>query len=51
MFGGVGTSETWNSEIDRIDFLNSIFGTLCEGEVYIAVLFISQVRYIMFFKF
>ena len=31
VFGGIGTSETWNSEVDRIDYLHALFGTLCEG--------------------
>ena len=30
VYGGIGTSDTWNSEIDRIDRLHSIFGTYCE---------------------
>mmetsp|Transcript_6554 Transcript_6554/g.12579 ORF Transcript_6554/g.12579 Transcript_6554/m.12579 type:complete len:268 (+) Transcript_6554:57-860(+) len=29
-FGGVGSSETWNSELDRIHYLHEMFGTLCE---------------------
>mmetsp|Transcript_554 Transcript_554/g.1311 ORF Transcript_554/g.1311 Transcript_554/m.1311 type:complete len:260 (-) Transcript_554:666-1445(-) len=29
-FGGVGSSETWNSELDRIQYLHEMFGTLCE---------------------
>lgn len=32
IFGGIGTSETWNSEVDRIDYLHALFGTLCEGK-------------------
>ena len=28
--GGVGSSETWNSELDRIRHLHDMFGTLCE---------------------
>lgn len=33
LFGGVGTCETWNSEMDRIAYLHYIFGALCEGDM------------------
>ena len=47
-FGGVGSCETWNSEVDRINMLHYTFGTLCEEMEAAASAQITQLLHVPF---